>query len=412
LEFLSERLENGLTIVAERNGNAHSVAVGFFVNAGARDETDALAGVSHFLEHMAFKGTPTRSADDVNRQFDEIGAQYNAFTSEENTVYYAAVLPEHQPRVMELLADILRPALRQHDFDTEKQVILEEIHMVEDQPPFGADEKCRAALYGPHPLGRSVLGSLESIGRLRCRSMRDYFRRRYSPGNVALVATGRIDFEALVASARQWCGSWEPADGHRLVEPAACQTGFHVISKPGATQQYAVQLAPGPAAADHDRYPAKLLAMVLGDETGSRLFWELVDPGLAEQASLAHGEYEGSGVFATYLACEPDQAAKNLQRIRELYRRTESEGISAAELKQAVNKVSSRIVLSGEIPRGRLFTVGSDWVQRRQYRSIRDDLDAVAAITLDDVAAVLAKYPLTRSTTVTIGPLKRVRQPK
>jgi predicted Zn-dependent peptidase len=405
-------LENGLEIVAECSLDAYSVALGFFVNAGARDETDALAGVSHFLEHMAFKGTPTRSADDVNRRFDEIGAQYNAFTSEENTVYYAAVLPEHQEQVLELLADILRPALRQDDFDTEKQVILEEIHMYEDQPPFGADDKCRAAHYAGHPLGRSVLGTLQSVGRLTAQPMCDYFRRRYSPGNITLAGAGRIDFPALVAAARRWCGSWEPADGSRVVEPAAVRPGFHVIRKKTATQQYAVQLAAGPAALDADRYPAKLLATVLGDETGSRLFWELVDPGLAEQASLGHGEYEGSGVLVTYLACDPDRAAENLQRVHDLYRRTESEGITAAELEQAINKVSSRVVLSGERPRGRLFAVGSDWVQRRQYRSVRDDLDAVAAITLDDVAAVLAKYPLTQSTTVTIGPLKRVRQPK
>ena len=187
--------------MAECNGEAYSTALGFFVKTGARDETAAVAGVSHFLEHMMFKGTPSRTADQVNREFDEMGAHYNAFTSEENTVYYAAVLPEHQDRAVALLGDILRPSLRQEDFDTEKQVILEEIRMYEDQPPFGADDKCRAAYFGGHPLGHSVLGTAASVGALSVDAMRAYFQRRYSPENITLAAAGRIDFDGLVAAA-------------------------------------------------------------------------------------------------------------------------------------------------------------------------------------------------------------------
>src|SRR6188472_4450769 len=148
MKFRSATLDNGLEIVAECNDSAHSLGVGYFVRTGARDETDEVAGVSHFLEHMIFKGTPRRTAEDVNREFDEMGAHYNAFTSEENTVYYAAVLPEHATPAMELLADIIRPSLREEDFNTEKKVIIEEIKMYEDQPPFGADEKCKAAHFG------------------------------------------------------------------------------------------------------------------------------------------------------------------------------------------------------------------------------------------------------------------------
>jgi predicted Zn-dependent peptidase len=411
LEFLKAALENGLEIVAECNGQSHSAAYGFIVNTGARDETDALAGVSHFLEHMAFKGTPTRSADDVNREFDEMGAQYNAFTSEEQTVFFAAVLPECQERAVGLLADILRPSLREDDFTTEKQVILEEIHMYEDQPPFGADEKCRAAHFGPHPLGRSVLGTLRSVGDLTAEAMRDYHRARFTPGNVTLAAAGRVDFDALVAVAARCCGGWEPRPAERPAGSAPRRPGFHVIRKESATQQYAVALAAGPTATDPDRYPAKLLAAILGDDTGSRLFWELVDPGLAETATLGHCEYDAAGVFMTYLCCDPERGGENLQRILDLYRRAEGEGVTAAELQQARNKVSSRVVRAGARPRGRLFAVGSDWVQRRQYRSIRDDLDAVAGVTRDDMAAVLAKHPLSASTTVTIGPLAEVPPP-
>jgi predicted Zn-dependent peptidase len=137
-----------------------------------------------------------------------------------------------------------------------------------------------------------------------------------------------------------------------------------------------------------------------------------VDPGLAETASVGHCEFEGAGALMTYLCCDPDCAEENLQRILDLFRRAEHEGVTKAELEQARNKVSSRIVLSGERPRGRLFAVGGDWVHRREYRSVRDDLDALAAISVDDVVAVLAKYPLSMSTTVTIGPRAEVAPPQ
>jgi predicted Zn-dependent peptidase len=412
LEFREHTLENGLEIVAECNGQAYSTALGFFVKTGARDETDAVAGVSHFLEHMAFKGTPTRTADDVNREFDEMGADYNAGTGEEGTVYYAAVLPEYQERAVELLADILRPSLRPEDFDTEKQVIVEEIRMHEDQPPFGAEEKCRAAHYGPHPLGRSVYGTVESITGLTVEAMRGYFRRRYSPGNIAVVGTGRIDFDALVSAVRRCSGHWEPFEAGRACRPVAPAQGFLVVQKGSAVQQYAVEMANGPPATDDgDRYAASLLATILGDDTGSRFYWELVDPGLAEHASLGHWEYEDTGLYMTQLSCEPDRAAENLQRILDIYRQAEREGVAQDELAQAKSKLSSRIVLSGERPRSRLFAVGAEWVQRREYRSIRDVLDAVDAVTRDGVAQVLARYPLSRSTTVTIGPLADVPAP-
>jgi predicted Zn-dependent peptidase len=311
-----------------------------------------------------------------------------------------------------LLADILRPSLREEDFNTEKQVILEEIRMYEDQPPFGADEKCRALHYGSHPLGRSVLGTVASVIALPVDSMRAYFERRYSPGNIVLAGAGRIDFGELVAAARRYCGGWKLLETGRLLAPPESHEAFRVIHKESATQQYAVQLTGGPNAGDLDRYPAKLLATVLGDDTGSRLYWELIDSGLAEQVSLYHHEYEGAGLFLTYLSCDPERAADNLQRIADVYRHAQECGITADELAQAKSKVASRVVLSGERPRGRLFALGGDWVQRHQYRSVRDDLEAVSGITVEQVLSVLQRYPLTHSTTVTIGPLEEVRAPE
>jgi predicted Zn-dependent peptidase len=411
LEFLKHTLANGLEVVAECSPEAHTSALGFFVNTGARDESQDVAGVSHFLEHMVFKGTPTRTAEDVNREFDEMGAHYNAYTSEENTVYYAAVLPEYQDRAIGLLADILRPSLRTEDFDTEKQVIIEEIRMYQDQPPYGADDRVRALFYDRHPLGQSVLGTVDSIAKLPVEAMRSYFEQRYSPGNITLVGAGRIDFDEFVASVDRMCGHWQRVETARDSRPASPQTTFESIEKASSTQQYILQLAAGPAAADADRYPAKILTTVLGDDSGSRMYWALTESGLAESASISHHEYQGAGIFMTYLSCAPENAAANMEIVLNMYRDVQSRGITQAELDQAKSKINSRVVLSSERPRGRLFNVGGNWIQRREYRSVKQDLDAVEAITLADIAAVLAKYPLTKSTTVAIGPLATLTPP-
>jgi len=412
LQFREHVLPNGLDVVAECDPSAHSMALGFFVKTGARDESTDVAGVSHFLEHMMFKGTAKRSADDVNREFDEMGAHYNAFTSEEKTVYYASILPEFQGEALELLADIMRPALREEDFVTEKQVILEEIQMYQDQPPFGADDLCKATHFVGHPLGQSVLGTLDSVGRLPVDKMRAYFERRYSPENIALVAAGKVDFDALVKLADKQCGAWKNVGATRKIIEAPPHCGFECIQKEGVTQQYVIQLANGPSATADDRFAAKLLATIVGDDSGSRLFWTLVDPGLTEHASLGHYDYQGNGMFFTYLSCAPEDAADNMQRVLDIYRQVEAKGVTVEELDQAKNKINSRVVLASERPRGRLFNLGSNWTHRREYRSVKDDLDAVDAVTIEQIAAVLKKYPLSASTTVTIGPSASVTAPR
>jgi predicted Zn-dependent peptidase len=408
VQFRSQKLDNGLEIIAECNDEARSTSLGFFVRTGARDETDDIAGVSHFLEHMMFKGTPSRTAEQVNLEFDALGADYNAFTSEEQTVYYASVLPEYQDRTLALLSDMMRPSLREADFDTEKKVIIEEIRMYLDQPPYGADDVIRQLHYGSHPLGRSVLGTVESIRDLPVEKMRAYFERRYSPSNLTLVAAGKVDFDALVRSAVLGCGQWQNIGAPRQTPPAQGTGKRETIHKPQSTQEYVIQLSDGPSATDADRYAAKLLATVIGDDCGSRLFWELIDPGYAETASFSHHDGLGAGAFITYLACDPDQTADNLKRLHDVLASVERDGVTEAELAQVKSKVNSRVVLSSERPRGRLFNLGGNWSQRREYRTVKDDLDAVDRLTVADLAAVVKKYPLTKATTVCVGPLESV----
>ena len=407
MEFRETTLADGLEIVAECNDRAYATGLAFFVNTGARDESDELSGVSHFLEHMAFKGTPRRSADDVNRELDEIGSHSNAFTSEERTVYYATVLPEYQDRAVDLLSDIMRPSLREDDFSTEKQVIIEEIYKYDDSPPFGAHEKCMETHFGSHPLGRNILGTIESVSGLTPKGMQTYFEHRYSPSNMTLVAAGRVDFDRLVEEVNRWCGQWQDFATERNVGPAESHTGFELITKDKAVQQYVVQIARGPHSTDPARYAARLLATVLADDSGSRFYWDLVETGRAEYAAMGTHEFQGAGIFMTYLCCEPQLAADNLQRIHVLLAKAQSKGVTAAELLQAQNKICAQIVLASERSSHRLFSVGGAWTQQREYRTVKEGVDAYRAVTLNDLHAILEEYPLTDNTTVAVGPLEQ-----
>ncbi|MFM7052109.1 MAG: M16 family metallopeptidase, partial [Planctomycetota bacterium] len=264
------RLSNGLEIQAEVDPTAHTAAIGFFVKTGARDEPAELMGVSHFLEHMMFKGSEHRRAEEVNREFDELGAAHNAFTTNELTAYYAHVLPDRASGVLEILADILRPALRQNDFDEEKQVILEEIAMYADQPFWVGYEAMMERLYAGHPLAHRVLGTVKTVGALGRDQMADYFARRYSADNTVLVAAGDIDFDALVRDAERLCGGWNtarPGREHPSWIPGAATARLHL---PNTARAYVILSMPAPPIQDDLRYAAGILMHVLGGGDGSR----------------------------------------------------------------------------------------------------------------------------------------------
>jgi predicted Zn-dependent peptidase len=404
VRFEQTRLDNGLTIIAEVNPAAASMAVGFFVRTGSRDETPETSGVSHFLEHMAFKGTARRSALDVNREFDEMGAVNNAFTSEENTVYFGAVLPEHQTRLLGLLADILRPALRAEDFDIEKEVILEEIARYQDDPAFRLYEKLMAEYFQGHPLGREVLGTAESVAALRRDDMQAYFERRYSPGNVVLVGVGKLDFAALADQADKVCSHWQGPQAPRQTPPAPGRTGQRVVTDAKLAREHVGLMSAAPPVQDADRYAAQLLATVMGDATGSRLFYALVDPAVADEASMAYDAMDRTGAFVTLLCASPDRAAEAVRIARDELRRFQDDGPTEAELQAAKNKIASGATLKGELPMGRLSAVGFDWVYRREYVPLPEQIEALFAVGRQDVLSVARTYDLTAAVTLALGP--------
>jgi predicted Zn-dependent peptidase len=411
--FHHHKLPNGLNIIGEVSPSARSASVGFFVRTGARDEKSDVSGVSHFLEHMVFKGTPRRSALEVNIDFDRIGANYNAFTSEENTVFYASVLPEYLPQGIDILADILRPSLRGEDFDMEKKVIIEEIGMYEDQPTWSAYDHAKKAYFADHPLGNSVLGTPASITAMTRDQMQAYFDRRYVAANVTVAAAGNFAFAELVQWIDKSCGHWNTGRAPRLgVKEAPARRAFQVIKKDKVTQEHVFMISPAPSADSALRHAADTLAMVLGDDTGSRLYWALVDPGLAESADVGFHDYEGAGSFFTSFSCEPEQTQKNLAIIKGLFRQVQKDGISAAELAQAKSKILSRVVRSSERPMGRMQAIGMAWTYLGKYRSVDDELKAFEAVTLKKIDQVLKRYPFVDLAILALGPLKKLKAPK
>ena len=405
LTFRHHQLANGLDIVAEENPDSHSFAAGIFVKTGARDEEVPINGVSHFLEHMMFKGSSKYGWEDVNRIFDEIGARYNAFTSQEMTAYYANVIPEFTERAVEHLSHLLRPAIREADFTTEKKVILEEIAMYLDDPGHRLYERLMEAHFANHPLALSVLGSAESIQNLGRDQMADYFKHRYGPGNMVLSVTGKLDFDEVVRLAEKYCGDWQTVDAPRKQPEPLYRSQRIDMADPKLNRQYTMGMTPGPSAQDDRRFAARVLSDVIGDADGSRFYWALVDNAIAEDADFGFYPHDGCGSFYVSLTTEPDRTEKAMDIALAELERAKTD-IQPDEVERAKNKIATSLVLSGEVPIGRMRSIGSQWLYNRKYRSLETDMATLDAVTVDSLRELMTEFPFDPMTVVSLGPGK------
>ncbi len=407
-EFKQATLSSGLKIVAETDPRSYSMSMGYFVRAGARNELDCQSGLSHFLEHMMFKGTARRTAEDVNRELDELGGQSNAYTSEEQTVYYATVLPKFQDRLIDLLTDMMMPTLAEDDFETERNVILEEIAKYEDQPPFGGFERVMEIYFSPRGLGRRVLGTNESIQAMTAARMRDYFNTRYRPENIVVAASGNVDFDGLVSEIELRTKDWSerqsseslPADDRESMPDGI--TVESTIEIADAMQAYWISMGAGPSSSAADRYAARMLASILGDEGGSRFFWELIDTGRAEAATCWPQEFSDQGAWFTYLVCAPDDLEMNQTFLRGIVQRVIDDGVTEDELKQAINKTTAGYIMQSERPSNRLFSIGSRYLTHGDYVDLDQSLANVRAIDQAAVAGAAKQYLTSRAVEVTV----------
>ena len=405
VRFDEAKLPNGLRIIGEHNPAAASVAAGYFVQTGARDETPEVSGVSHFLEHMVFKGNDDYTAEDINRIFDELGAQYNAFTSEEHTVYYGAVLPAKLPELVNLLSQLMRPVLRQDDFDVEKKVILEEIAMYKDRPHFQVFDLSIEHYWDGHPLGNSVLGTSESITDLERDKMMAYFEQRYSPGNLVFAVAGNYDWDALVTQIETITSSWPSFDVQRNRPAARPASGRLGSVDEKLSRMHVAFYAPGLSLADPRRYAAAVLASTLGDDDGSRLYWELVDKGLADNAGLGHDASEDQGAFSGYVSTAPERAEQVIGSYLELLKKAQDEPPTADEWRRAQRKIATGLTLRAETPLGRLTSLGIGYQSVGEYLSVKEVVARILSADLETGKELLAERPFDKGFVYTLGPL-------
>jgi predicted Zn-dependent peptidase len=406
--FYTHRLNNGLQIVGQPMPDFESVAVSYFVHTGSRDEQDpGIAGVSHFLEHMVFKGTQTLNWQEITLSFNKIGAELNAFTSHESTVYYARVLGEHLDKAVELLSDMMYPRLDESDFTTEKDVIINEIARSEDQPSNTAYRRLMQTYFGEHPLGHDVLGSTESIRNMKIEDMRSYWKSRYAANNLILSVAGNFDWNHIIELAEQHCSGWRTGDSGRDVshyEPTHPINDIIVDKK--LKQQIMLLAMPTIDVKHKDYYAASLGGSILGDNDGSRLYWNIYQRGLAESASGGIWAMEGTGIMLMEANSTPEEAPRVLKLLRSELDSLLDDGIHKDELRRAKDKWISAIVLSSESTFSRMRSLASDWITEGRLVSVEEEIERIEKVTIDDVMRALHLFPMRdKQVLTTLGPL-------
>jgi len=397
ITFQHRTLSNGLTIIAETDPAAHSAAAGFFVRTGARDELANVMGVSHFLEHMMFKGTESISAEQLNKSFDEIGARNNAYTSNEVTCFYAHVIPEQLDRGLDLLGRMMRPALRQSDFDTEKGVILEEIAMYKDNPFWVLYEAAIDRHYAPHPMAHRVLGTTETITALESGQMRSYFEERYSADNTVVAIAGKADFDRCCAKIEELCGSWSATGTSKNRSRPRPNAVEFELRDAKVNRGYLLALATGPGVADEERYGAALLAQVLGMPENSRLHWALVETGLAEDAQAAFDPHDGIGDYYIYASGDPEKLDEIWDVISKECQ-TLMDSVTPDDLERLRNKIATAATLGAERPSDRMQRLGRTWSSLGKYLPLEQEVERISRVSIDEIRDVASRFPIKPTT--------------
>ena len=384
--------------------SVRSAALGFFIGTGSRAESDDQAGLSHLLEHLLFRGTASYSSLEIDQLFDAMGAELNAGTGKETTSVYARVLDRHIPRAFDVIADMVwRPEIA--DIDIEREVILQEIAMYEDDPQDKVFDVLGRAVFGDHPLGRAVIGRAEVIRRAQREEIARFHDARYVPGNVVIAAAGSVDHDALVAMARDS----GPSEGGEAPSPGgAPEPGAPtVVFERKDTEQYHVCLG-GPGVSRHDdrRFALRVLDAIIGGTSSSRLFQEVREKrGLAYAVYSFSSQYADTGQVGVYLGTGPDQLAEAMRVLAAELDRMREDPASDEELVRAKENAKGRLVLSLESTSTRMNRLGASILTGVPLLSVDELIDRIDAVTIDDVRELVdTLYGRDRLSAAGIGP--------
>ena len=394
--YVLSELDSGERVITEKLPSVRSVAIGFWIGAGARDETDAKAGLSHFIEHLLFKGTARHSAQESAEIFDGMGGELNAATSREHTVVYARVADHHLETAVDVMTDmIFGPVFA--DLDSERDVVLEEIAMYEDTPQELVHDLFSQAVFGAHPLGRPVIGTAEVISAVSRRSIASYHRSMYTPGNIVVAAAGNLEHGRLLTLIQRAANAQLdlPAPGARRVRRPLVKA-----PRPGTrfqrkdTEQYHVCVgAPGIARSDRRRFAASLLDGILGGSASSRLFQEIREKrGMAYSVYSFASQYTDTGLIGVYVGTREENLDACLEIVAEQVAEIAAGNLREAELERAKENLKGRIMLSMESTSTRMSRLGKSLITDSELLSLERiiaEIDGVEAEELAELASVL-----------------------
>ncbi len=396
-------LPGGLRVLTETMPGVLSATLGIWVDVGSRDETPAVAGSSHFLEHLLFKGTTTRSALEIATAMDAVGGEMNAFTAKEHTCFYANVLASDLPLAVGLLADLVTDATNTAaDLESERTVVLEEIAMRDDEPADAVHDLFSETLFGDTPLGRSVLGTVESIEGLTRDDVDGWYRQRYAMPRMVVTAAGRVDHQQVLDLVTAAFGNRLSGDGGpaplRLGEPGADRPARSTGLIARRTEQTHLLLGtPGLGRLDERRYAAAVLDAAVGGGMSSRLFQEIREKrGLVYSVGSALTHYAGEGAFSVYAGCSKKRVPEVLRLIREGLDGVAAEGLTDEEVARARGQLKGGMVLGLEDTGSRMSRLGKSELSYGEYLPVREvlaRLDAVDEQQVREVATELFGRP-------------------
>ncbi|MDQ1660275.1 MAG: hypothetical protein QOJ68_255 [Blastococcus sp.] len=416
-EIRRTTLPGGLRVVTESMPDSRTFSVGFFVGVGSRHETDRLHGASHFLEHVLFKGTPGRAAEEISAAVESVGGDLNAYTTKEHTCFYARVLDVDAEMTVDVLTDMITASLiKSSDVQAERAVILDEIAMHADDPAETVQELVASHLFGSSGLGRPVIGSEKSISGLSRRRIVDHWRRWYQPSTMVVAAAGHVDHDRLVsqlASLDALSGPAVPATGTRP-EPARSTSTTddgRLLSVVRPLEQCSVVLAlPAPALFDDRRFPLGLLSTIIGGGMASRLFVEVRERrGLTYGIDAGDVAYTDAGQWNVEWQCAPDKVAAITGVVRETMAEVADYGVTEAELVRAKGQMLGQTVLAYESPSARMSRLGTAELVG-DSRSISQILQRYDAVGLDEVRSEAALLFSQQPVLGVVGPRVRSRQ--
>ena len=398
-------IDSGVTVVTERMPDVRSVAVGFWVGVGARDEAPERSGASHFLEHLLFKGTPDRSAKEIAESVDEVGGDLNAFTTKEYTAFEVRLLAEHLGFGLGLLSDIMwHPSFRPEEVEAERSVILEEILMSHDEPEDLVHDLFGEALFPGHPVGRSTLGDERTIEAMTRDAIADFHGRHYRPGQIVVAAAGDLDHDAVVSAVAADCPT-APGGAPPARRPPPPEVVARRLDKRSTEQAHLVLGVRAPGALDDDRFALEVVNQALGGGISSRLFQEV-----RERRGLAYSVYSyrfalrDCGALAFYAGTAPKNAPQVVGLFHEAFDRLIADGLTEREIAIAKGQIRGSTLLGLEDSGARMSRIGRDQLVHGKVIGVDDLLARVESVSDGDVSRVVSRFAGAERALAAVGP--------